>query len=162
VGYQLPADYRAYEQVAGLAPTVPWLWFALVALGAAAWRFARTRVFSPLVWAVAATATATVVGLSFDLMLSSATNRFLGDAIGVFVLLAIIGALLAAEALEPRPWARRALIGAAVLLALASLGVGFALGFRGQYGHFQNNPPLYRKWVERFSVCHGAIPEEPK
>jgi hypothetical protein len=104
-----------------------------------------------------------VAGLSFDLMLSSATNRFLGDAIGVFVLLATLGALTSAEALEPRPWARRILIGVALLLALVSLCVGFALGFKGQYAHFeQGNPPLYRKMVERFSACQGKIPPEPK
>ncbi len=162
-GYKFPADYRAYEQVAGLVPTVPWLWFSLVALGGTAWRFGRARRFSPLVWAVAAPATATVVGLAFDLMLSSATNRFLGDAIGVFVLLATIGAFMAAGALEPWPWARRSLIGVAVLSAVLSVGTGFALGFKGQYNHFeQGNPTLYRKMVEHFSVCHGEIPPEPK
>jgi hypothetical protein len=162
-GYKFPADYRAYEQVAGLVPTVPWLWFALPALGAATLRLRRTRAFSPFVWAVAATATATVVGLSFDLMLSSATNRFLGDAIGVFVLLATLGALATAEALEPHPWARRGLIGVAVLLTALSVATGLALGFKGQYDHFQQgNPMLYRKMVEHLSVCHGQIPPEPK
>jgi hypothetical protein len=162
-GYKIPADYRAYEQVAGLVPTVPWLWFALAAMVAAIWRLRRTRAFSPFVWIVAATATATVVGLSFDLMLSSATNRFLGDAIGVVVLLAALGAFAAAEALQPWPWAQRGLIGVAVLLAVLSTWAGFALGFKGQYNHFeQGNPTLYRTMVERFSVCHGQIPPEPK
>jgi hypothetical protein len=112
---------------------------------------------------VAATATAGLVGLSFDLLVSSATNRYLGDSVGALVVLATLGVYLAVEALERWRWVRRIVVGLALLLAVASLWAGFALGLPGQYGHLQyHNPPLYQKLVEHFSACHGEIAPEPK
>jgi hypothetical protein len=97
------------------------------------------------------------------LVLSSATNRYLGDLSGLVALLGALGAFVVVEALRGRPLARRLTVAAALLLALATAGMGFALGLKGQYAYFEtNNRQLYDKLVHRFSLCHGEIPPEPK
>ena len=159
----LPKDYFVYEQVAGVLPALPWSWFtpvALVAGGRAIWRI---RAVSPFGWAVAATAIAAAAALFPCLVLSTATNRYLGDINGSVVLLAMLGAAAAYDALRGRPVPRKLILAAALVLAVASVGIGLALGIKGPYAHFEaNNAPLYQKLVRRLSVCHGEIPPEPK
>ena len=162
-GTELPANYFVYEQVAGLLPTVPWSWFAPVALVAAARELWQTRRMTPFGWAVGATAVAATTALVPCLVLSTATNRYLGDIGGTVVLLGTLGAGAAHEAVRARPVPRKLVLAAALLLGIPSMGIGLALGIKGQYAHFEaNNPPLYRKLVRRLSVCHGEIPPEPK
>lgn len=162
-GTELPKDYFVYEQVAGLLPALPWSWFAPVALIAAARAVLRTRVVSPFSWAVGATALAAAGALAPCLLLSTATNRYLGDVVGTVVLLATLGAGAAYAALRARRIGRRLVVAAALVLAIPSMGIGLALGIKGQYAHFEaNNPPLYQKLVQRLSLCHGEIPPEPK
>jgi small-conductance mechanosensitive channel len=159
---ELPAKYFVYEPVAGLLPTLPWSWFAPVALVAAARATWRTRGITPFAWAVGATALAATAALGPCLVLATATNRYLGDAVGSLVLLAALGVGAAHEAVRARPRLRKLILAAAFLLAIPSIGMGLALGVRGPYAHFRaNNPPLYQKLVQRLSVCHGQIPPEP-
>ena len=82
---------------------------------------------------------------------------------GTVVLLAMLGAGAAHEAVRARRIRRKLVLAAALLLAIPSMGIGLALGIKGQYAHFEaNNPPLYKKLVRRLSVCRGEIPPEPK
>ena len=159
----LPPGYFIYEQVAGLLPTFPWFWLGVPALGLAARSTWRTRSLSPFSWAVLTIALGGLAALAPLLVLSTATNRYLGDVGGLVALLGALGAFAAVEAWRARPLARRLTIAAALLLAAASAGIGFALGIRGQYTNFQsNNPPLYDKLVRHLSLCQGEIPPEPK
>ena len=162
-GTVLPKDYFVYEQVAGLLPTLPWSWFVPVALVAAVRAIWRARSVSPFSWAVGATTVAATVALAPCLVLSTATNRYLGDVVGSVVLLGALGAGATYEALRARRILRKLVVAAAFLLAIPSVGIGLALGVKGQYAHFEaNNPPLYQKLVRRLSVCGGRIPAEPK
>ncbi len=162
-GYVLPPGYFVYEQVVGVLRGFPWSWFAPIALLAAARAVWRKRGISPSTWAVAATAIAASVGIVPGMMLPSATNRYLGDVAGGMALLSALGLFGATQALQARPLRRRLVVAAALLLAVPSVGIGLALGIKGQYAHFeQNNPPLYQKLVRRLSVCRGEIPPEPK
>jgi hypothetical protein len=162
-GYELPPGYFVYEQVVGVLGGMPWSWFSAVAIVATSVRaFRRPRAFSPKIWAVAATAIAATIAIWPGLTLPSATNRYLGDVAGAIALLSTLGVWTAYQAVQARPLLRRLVVAAALLLAIHSVGVGVALGIRGQYPHFEvNNPPLYRKLVRRLSVCHGAIPPAP-
>jgi hypothetical protein len=162
-GTELPANYFVYEQVAGLLPAVPWSWFTPVALVAAARELWLTRRVTPFSWAVGVTAVAATAALVPCLVLSTATNRYLGDIGGTVVLLGTLGAGAAHESVRARPVLRKLVVAAALLLAIPSMGIGLALGIKGQYAHFEaNNPPLYQKLVRRLSVCRGEIPPEPK
>jgi hypothetical protein len=162
-GTELPKDYFVYEQVAGLLPALPWSWFAPVALVASARTIRRTRSISPFSWAVGATVVAATAALCPCLFFSSATNRYLGDVVGSVTLLGMLGIGAGYAALKPSRLFRRLVVAAALLLAIPSMGIGLALGIKGQYAHFEaNNPPLYQKLVRRLSVCHGEIPPEPK
>lgn len=162
-GTELPESYFVYEQVAGLVPALPWSWFAPVALVAAARSLWRTRRITPFSWAVGATALAATAALAPCLVLSTATNRYLGDIGGTVVLLGALGVGAAYESWRARRVLRKLVLGAALLLAVPSMGIGLALGIKGQYAHFEaNNPPLYHKLVRRLSLCRGEIPSEPK
>lgn len=162
-GTQLPPGYFVYEQVAGLIPALPWSWFALVALVAALRDTWRRRAVSPFGWTVGATATAAAAALWPCLMLSTATNRYLGDVVGVTVLLGALGVFAAYQAVRERRMFRKLVVATALLLAVPSVGIGLALGVKGQYAHLeQNNPPLYQKLVRRLSICHEEVPPEPK
>ncbi len=162
-GTELPKDYFVYEQVAGLLPALPWSWFAPVALVAAARAIWRDRSVSPFSWAVGATVIAATAALVPCLFLSSATNRYLGDVVGSVTLLGTLGIGASYAALKTSLIRRRLAVAVALLLAIPSMGIGLALGIKGQYAHFEaNNPPLDQKLVQRLSVCHGEIPPEPK
>jgi hypothetical protein len=159
----LPPGYFIYEEVAGILPTFPWAWLALPALVAALRSTWRTRALSPFSWAVGSSALGATAALAPLLFLSTATNRYLGDVAGLLALLGALGAFALVEALRARPGARRLTVAGALLLAVATAGMGIALGIKGQYAHFEtHNPQLYDKLVHRLSLCHGAIPPEPK
>jgi hypothetical protein len=162
-GYHLPKDYFVYEQVAGVLPTVPWSWLAPVALAGTARSIWRTRTLSPRSWAVLAAAVAAATALVPDLALGTATNRYLGDLVGTVALLGALGAFTAHEWLAARGRWRWVVVTVALSLALATAALGFALGVKGQYAHFEvDNPPLYGKLVRDLSTCHGPLPAEPK
>jgi len=162
-GYQFPEGYFVYEPVAGVLPTVPWSWLAPVALVGTVRAIWRTRALSPRSWAVAATAIAATTPLVADLVLASATNRYLGDVVGAVALLGALGAFTAHEWLAPRRRVRWVVVAVAVPLALATAALGLALGVKGQYSHFEvDNPPLYGKLVRDLSACHGPLSPEPK
>ena len=162
-GYHFPESYFVYEPVAGVLPTVPWSWLAPVAVAGALRAIWRTRTLSPRSWAVAATAIAATTALVADLVLATATNRYLGDVVGAVALLGALGAFTADEWLARRRRLRWVIVAVALLLALATLALGLALGVKGQYAHFEvDNPPLYGKLVRDLSACHGPIPAEPK
>jgi hypothetical protein len=161
-GTELPKDYFVYERVAGLFPTLPWSWLALVALVAATRALWRTRAVSAFSWAVASTAVAAAAALAPCLVFSSATNRYLGDIEGSVVLLGALGAGAAYQAARERRLLRKLVLAATLVLAVPSIGIGLSLGIKGSYAHFENNnPALYQKLVRRLSVCHGEIPPEP-
>ncbi|HLK93300.1 MAG TPA: hypothetical protein VKZ18_25640 [Polyangia bacterium] len=162
-GYHLPEGYFVYEPVAGVLPTVPWSWLAPVALVGAVRAIWRTKTFSPRSWAVTATAIAATTALVVDLVLATATNRYLGDVGGAVAFLGALGAFTAHEWLARRRRIAWVVVAAALALAVATALLGLALGVKGQYAHFEaDNPPLYGKLVRDLSVCHGPIPPEPK
>ncbi len=162
-GYKLPESYFVYEPVAGVLPTLPWSWMAPVALLGAVRTVWRTRALSPRSWAVAATTIAATTALVPDLVLATATNRYLGDVVGAVALLGALGAFTAHEWLTPRRRLRWVMVAVALALSLATAALGLALGVKGQYAHFEvDNPPLYGKLVRDLSACHGPIPPEPK
>jgi hypothetical protein len=162
-GYHLPEGYFVYEQVAGVLPTVPWSWLAPIALVGTARSIWRTRTLSPRSWAVVAAALAGTTALVPDLALGTATNRYLGDVVGAIALLGTLGAFTSHEWLAPRRRLRWVVLAVALPLALATAALGFALGVKGQYAHFEvDNPPLYGKLVRDLSTCHGPLPAEPK
>jgi hypothetical protein len=162
-GYVLPPDYFVFEQVLGVAPGIPWSWLSPIAIVAAVRSARRARAFTAQSWAVVATAIAGSVSLLPGMLLASATNRYLGDVAGALALFGALGAFAAADALRERRLARGLVVAVALILALATAAMGLALGVKGQYVNFEaNNPPLYSKLVQRLSVCHGAIPPEPK
>jgi hypothetical protein len=162
-GTTLPENYFVYEQVAGVAWMLPWCWMAPLALYDAARGMWRTRTFSPRAWIVSAAAIVASTALVPDLVLATATNRYLGDIVGATALLGAFGAFTAWQWLEPRRRWRWVVVAVALPLALATALLGLALGMKGQYAHFpQFNPPLYDKLVRHLSLCRGAIPPEPK
>ena len=123
----------------------------------------RTRALSPFGWAVTAIGLGGTAALAPLLVLSTATNRYLGDVVGLVALMGALGAFAMVEAARERRALRRLTIAAVVLLAAVTAGMGFAFGIKGQYTHFQtDNPPLYEKMVRHLSLCHGEIPPEPK
>jgi hypothetical protein len=162
-GYHFPDGYFVYEQVAGVLPTVPWSWLAPAAIVGAVRSIWRTRALSPRSWTVAAIAIAATTALVPDLVLATATNRYLGDVVGAVAFLGALGAFTAHEWLAPWRRLRWLVVAVALPLALATLALGLALGVKGQYAHFEvDNPPLYGKLVRDLSACHGPIPPEPK
>lgn len=166
-GYDLPPGYFVYEQVVGVLRGMPWSWFSAIAVVATSVRaFRPPRAFSAQTssqtWAVAATAIVATIAILPGLTLPSATNRYLGDVTGAIALLSTLGVWTAHQAVQARPVLRKLVVAAVFLLAIPSVGVGVALGIRGQYPHFEaNNPPLYQKLVRRLSVCQGEIPPAP-
>jgi hypothetical protein len=160
-GYKFPENYFVYEPVAGFLPTAPWCWFAPLALVGAALSVWRERTFSPRSWTVASLLVV-VSALVPDLVLGTATNRYLGDVVGGVVLLGAAGAFFAHEWL--RRWRVRWLVAAvALLLAAATTVEGLGLGMKGQYGYFEYwSPHLYQRLARKLSVCRGPLPPEPK
>jgi hypothetical protein len=159
----LPPGYFVYEQVAGILPSFPWSWLALPALAAAARSTWRTRMLSAFDWAVATIALGGAGALAPLLALATATNRYLGDLVGLVALLGALGAFIMVEVCRERTRLRRLAIATALVLAAGTVGIGLALGIKGQYAHFQtNNPALYDQMVRHLSACHGEIPPEPK
>ena len=56
--------------------------------------------------------------------------------------------------LRDRPAPRRLIASGAVVLALATVAVGVALGFEGQYRHFRlHNPALLDRLEKHASFC---------
>jgi hypothetical protein len=69
-------------------------------------------------------------------------------------LLGTLGWWLLHARFQERPAPRRAIATGAVLLALATVLIGVALGFSGQYQHFrQHNPALMDRLEKRLSRC---------
>ena len=83
-----------------------------------------------------------------------ATMRFLGDAAPAWTLAGTVAWWLVHARVRERARQRRLLTAAAVVLALATVGAGVALGFQGQYGHFrQHNPTLLDRLEKALSFC---------
>jgi hypothetical protein len=160
--YHLPDGYFIYEQVAGLLVACPWSWLAPAALVAAV-RQRRAAGWTPAVWAIAVAAIAAVVAILPGMSLASATNRYLGDAVGGVTLLGTFGLFALQRDLQGRPSWRRAVTAAGLTVALLSVWAGLALGFLGQYAHFpNNNPDLANKLVQKLSLCGGPPVPQPK
>ncbi len=161
-GYKFPQDYFVYEPVAGFLRTAPWTWLLPLALvGGARWIW-RERAFTPRVWVVAS-ALAVVTALVPDLVLGTATNRYLGDVAGGVVLLGALGAFFAYDWLRPTRL-RWLVVAVALLLAAVTTVFGLGLGMKGYYGWFEYwSPHLYQRLTRDLSVCgHGPLPPEPK
>jgi hypothetical protein len=158
----LPPGYFVYEPAAGIWRGLPWSWLGLAAVVRAVRSTWLTRSLSPFSWAVATIVLGGMAALAPLLVLSTATNRYLGDVVGLLALLGALGAHGVVEALGARPIARRLALAGVLLLAAATASIGLALGVKGQYANFQtNNPPLHDKLVRHLSLCHGQIPSEP-
>jgi hypothetical protein len=159
------AGYIVYEPVVGCLNAIPWAWIAPVTAVAAARRlWARARGRGPadgagdpgvaLAWAAAATTIAAVASFLVPLSLFWATMRFLGDATPALTLAGALGWWLCHTRARERPWLRRTIVACAVVAVVATVTVGVALGFEGQYGHFRlHNPGLLDRLERGLSFC---------
>ncbi len=165
-GVRLPPEYSTHEPLAGLWLTAPWTCLSLVGLffaGRASVRWWRHAQRPPIlsdqrrrttVWCVASfAALASLMPLVF-LTAIATTMRYLADAATGATLLAVWGGWSLLDAVHGR-WSRRAVLAVLIGLALATLGIGFLLGFQGYDEMFkQHNPELYARLGRRFSFCH--------
>jgi hypothetical protein len=166
--------YIVYEPVVGWLLAVPWAWLAPATALFGARRLVALRgrnadggasgvgpdvarevaLDVSLTWLAAATAIAAAGTFLVPLTLFWATMRFLGDATPALTLAGTLGWWLWHSRVRERPSARRLVTAAAVVLALATVGAGVALGFAGQYGHFrQHNPALLDRLEKALSFC---------
>jgi hypothetical protein len=174
-GWLHPASgYIVYEPVVGWLLAVPWAWLAPATALFAARRLMRLRrrpgdgrsagiaggaapagsLDVSLTWLAAATAIAAAGCFLVPLTLFWATMRFLGDAAPALTLAGTIGWWLWHSRVRERRSSRRLVTAAAVVLALATVGAGAALGFAGQYGQFrQHNPALLDRLEKALSFC---------
>ncbi|HVY39475.1 MAG TPA: hypothetical protein VHM31_16145 [Polyangia bacterium] len=161
--FHLPPGYFVYEQVAGTLLTCPWSWLAPIAVVMAVRQLRSGQGAPGAVWAVVVAGVGATVALLPAMTVASATNRYLGDAVGGIVLSGVCGAFyLHASTRNRGRWRRRAAMGALGALGAASAFAGLALGFLGQYAHFpNNNPPLGEKLVQKLSVCGAVIAPQP-
>ncbi|MES1164615.1 MAG: hypothetical protein ABUR63_02555, partial [Verrucomicrobiota bacterium] len=160
--FHLPAGYFVYEQVAGTLLVCPWSWLGPVAIVTAIRRMRSARGLPAAAWAVVVAGTGATVALLPAMTVASATNRYLGDAVGGVVLVGAFGAFRLEAWARPRPGRRRATMVAVIALGAASAWAGLALGFLGQYAHFpNNNPPLADKLVRKLSLCGAVVPPQP-
>ena len=161
-----PDGYIMFEPVIGCLLALPWAWVAPVTAVAGvrrAWGLARGGreadggPGSPavaLTWLAAATTLAAAGGFIVPLSLFWATMRFLGDAAPVLTLAGTVGWWLCYARVHERPAARRLVLAAALVVGLATVAAGAALGFDGQYGHFrQHNPGLLERLEKALPFC---------
>jgi len=167
-----PAGYIVYEPVVGCLLAIPWTALAPVAAVAGVrrlWALGRGRapavaVGGPgdaldgpavaLTWLAASTTVAAGASFLVPLTLFWATMRFLGDATPALTLAGTVGWWLCLARAEGRPRLRRLIAACAVAAALATVAVGVALGFEGQYQHFrQHNPALLDRLEKALSFC---------
>jgi hypothetical protein len=159
-----PEGYVVYEPVVGCLLALPWAWLAPVAAVAGvrrAWALARgggdpAPPAAALTWLALATALAAGASFIVPLALFWATMRFLGDMAPALTLAGTVGWWLwvSKARFGERPARRRLFTSAAVALALATIGIGAALGFEGQYRHFrQHNPALLDRLEKAISFC---------
>ena len=105
-------------------------------------------------WLVASLALSAFLSSLVTLPLYTSTNRYEGDFINQTVVLASLGGFWLRTRFVARPWLRRTLDASAVLLVLATIAIGVALGINGQYTHTKiYNPALMSKMERAFSVC---------
>jgi hypothetical protein len=161
--FRLPPGYFVYEQVAGVLLACPWSWLTLVPLADLPRGLRDARARPARAWATAVAAIAALVGLLPAMTIASATNRYLGDAVGGIALWGAFGAFRLRERLRAHAAARRAAMAGVLALGILSAWFGLALGFFGQYVHFPaNNPALADKLVHALSVCGDKLPPPPK
>ena len=68
--------------------------------------------------------------------------------------LGTVGWWLCYARVHERPAARRLVLAAALVVGLATVAAGAALGFDGQYGHFrQHNPGLLERLEKALPFC---------
>ncbi len=162
----VPGGYIVYEPVVGCLLALPWAWLAPVTAMAAvrrAWAVARGRSGAgadadapavALAWLAVATTVAAAGAFIVPLTLFWATMRFLGDAAPALTLAGTLGWWLCHARFREHPSLRRFVTVAALVLALATVGAGAALGFEGQYKHFrQHNPALLDRLEKALSFC---------
>jgi len=154
--------YIVYEPVVGCLLALPWAWLAPATAVAGVrrlWAFGRGRGAADppaiaLTWAAAATTAAAVGSFLVPLALFWATMRFLGDAAPALTLAGTLGWWLWFDRLRERAGPRRLVTAGALVLGLATIAMGAALGFEGQYGHFrQHNPALFDRLGRHASLC---------
>jgi hypothetical protein len=105
-------------------------------------------------WLTLATILAAAGSFLVPLSVFWATMRFLGDMAPALTLAGTLGWWLWVERVRERPAPRRLVTAAAVALALATVAIGAALGFEGQYRHFrQHNPALLERLAKAASFC---------
>jgi hypothetical protein len=160
--YPVPATYSVVEQVIGVLVGSPWSWLAPVAVVAygrslrSVFRGAAAvdRQARAATWLVLALASVAASAMFVEWLLYAATMRYLGDVIEVVALLGTMGGWWLYQACGDRPRLRRLVAAGCIALAIATVAVGLALGFEGQYSHFRlNNPALLDRLIARFSFC---------
>jgi hypothetical protein len=157
-----PDGYIVFEPVVGCLLAIPWAWLAPVAIGAGirrTWALVRGHgdAGAPavaLTWLAVAATIASAASFIVPLSLFWATMRFLGDATPALTLLGTLGWWLCYQRFRERGALRRLIAAGALLVALATVSTGVALGFEGQYKHFrQHNPALLERLEKHLSFC---------
>jgi hypothetical protein len=165
--FPLPPGYHVGEPLAGLLVTTPWTWLGPLAAAIGSrriWRVLRAKEAPPpatrlMLWFVLCAGCFGVLAMAGGLVLLTGTLRYLGDVAGMFVLLGTAGAWWLRDRFRGQVWRRRAIDAGVIAAAIATIVVGLALGFLGQYGFFRlYNPKLMDKLEAKFSVCQAKTP----
>jgi hypothetical protein len=160
----LPRGYTTPEPLIGLVTSAPWVGLLLVApvtAGRAVLRRLRMgeRIASDhqgrmRVWcALSLLALGTLCVLPI-IAHNGTTMRYLADMSTGLVLLAIWCAFTLYQAVQSRPWLRRATIVAFIVLAAVTVVIGALLGFQGYDNMFgRHNPELLARLTRALSYC---------
>jgi hypothetical protein len=163
-GLRFPPGYSTHEPQAGLFVTAPWTWLCVVAVwfvvrDLVRWRRspAPTSVLDgPLraqVWCLASFAVLTFLMPLVFVSAFDTTMRYMGDFSAGAVLLATWGGWSLIDAVRGR-WPRRGVIALLILLVVATMVIGFLLGFQGYDEMFkQHNAVLYDSLRRKLSFC---------
>jgi hypothetical protein len=160
--FKLPRDYNTDEPLVGWLIGVPFTWL----LGFAFW-FAprrpalRQRHDRVYLWCLFAFLSMATFPILAPLGVYATTMRYLADFTPGLVLLGTLGAF-ALRASRFGALSPKLTNSGIVVLALATIVMGCALGYQGYNGHFHRyNPELDAMFVKAFSVCGGADPHLP-
>ena len=163
-GLRFPPGYSTHEPQAGLFVTAPWTWLCLIAVWFVVralvrwWRSPdRTRLLDRRlrvqVWCLASIAALTFLMPLVFISAFDTTMRYMGDFSTGAVLLATWGGWSLVAAARGR-WSRRGVIALLIVLAGATVVIGFLLGFQGYDEMFkQHNTVLYESLRRKLSFC---------
>jgi hypothetical protein len=160
-GFDMPARYLLLEPVVGWLVAVPLTWIGPLALLLVPARVrGDARQYRTYAWCVVCFgALASITGL-IDLLVYTATMRYLSDVLYGMVLLSLMGAFALKVHRIHRlfPKLVSLLVGT---LSVVTIAMGLAIGYHGYNGHFARyNPKLHRALLDTFSMCGDEQPKQ--